>query len=289
MAEAEAAGVPLGGSWWVLDNALGLGRRLGEKKGREARLLRELKVSYPGFPEGAVLAGETPDFVVESTGDRRVGLELIEAYRGGRRRKGSPDREREGAEEEVLRLAETLYYAVGRALPVYVHLTWPPVGDRRGPLARSVRELAGAVARIVREGERTWAVGRAGRLDLGPTELEGTPLAGVLDGLSARPSGFVGAYDGRGSPWGRSLSYGREAAGIGDLAAAVAAKDRVYEACRRGCDEAWLVAALTGGPSSFDDVDDAALGHRYPSLFDRVVVLCPGARPDHRAVALVRA
>ena len=96
MAEAGAPQVPLGESWWVLDNALGLCSKLGERKGWEVLLLGDLEVSYPGFPEGAVLARETPDFVVESPGDPTVGLELVEAHRGDRRRKGSLNREREG-------------------------------------------------------------------------------------------------------------------------------------------------------------------------------------------------
>ncbi len=280
MAEAEAATVPLGEGWWVLDNALGLRRELGEKKGREVLLLRELKVSYPGFPEGLVLARETPDFVVEPPGGRKVGLELVEAYRGSKRRKGSRHREREGSEEAVLRLAEDLYYADGRPGPVYAYLTWHSGSDRgRGALPRSARKLAEAIVRTVREGAPAWAHG--GRLELGPPKLEGTPLAGVLYGLSARRTGFVGA-GGRDSPWGRSLSYAREAAGLGNLADAVSSKDRVYEACREACDEAWLVVALTGGPSSFDDAEDDVLGHPFPSPFDRVVLLCPGAGTDRR-------
>ena len=106
MAEG-APEVPLGRDWWVLDNALGLYRELGNKKGREVLLLRDFKVSYPGFPEGAVLRSETPDFVVESPGGRRVGLELVEAYRGAERRKGSLEREREGNEEAVPRSSTT--------------------------------------------------------------------------------------------------------------------------------------------------------------------------------------
>ncbi len=277
----------LGEGWWVLDSALGLYREFGEKKGREILHLRELKVSYPGFPEGEVLARETPDFVVKPPGGPKVGLELVEAYRGGKRRKGSRHREREGAEDGVLRLAEKLYYAEEHPGPVYAYLTWHSGSYRgRGPLPRAARELAEAISRIVREGAPAWAGG--GHLELGPPELEGTPLAGVLSGLLARRTGFVGA-DGRDSPWGRSLSYEREAAGIEDLAHAVSSKDRVYGACRKECDEAWLVVALTGGPSSFDDAPDVVLGHPFRSPFDRVVLLCPGASTGCRAATLARA
>ncbi|MDP9437618.1 MAG: hypothetical protein M3P49_02575 [Actinomycetota bacterium] len=282
MAKPGTPQVQLGDNWWVLDNTLALYRGLGEKKGREVLLLRDLKASYPSFPEGAVLARETPDFVVESPEGPTVGLEFVEAYRGGRQRKGSLERERESNEETVLRLAEKLYYAEPGA-PVYAYLTWPSLRERRGPLPRPVRELAGAVAGIVRAGAGAWEDG--GRLEFGPPELRGTPLEGVVYWLSARSTGFVGE-DGRDSAWGRSLSYAREVAGVGDLERAILAKDRVHEDCRKRCDEAWLVVALTGGPSSFDDVEDGVLGHRFLSLFRRVVVLCHNSRSGRRIIAL---
>ena len=284
MAEG-APEVPLGKDWWVWENAHRHYRELGGKKGREILLLMDLKVSYPGFPEGAVVRTETPDFVVESPGGRRVGLELTEAYRGTKRRKGSLDREREGNEEAVLGLAEELYYEDPGAPPVHAYLTWPSLGNRRGPLPRPVRELADAVAGIVRARAEVWEGG--GRLELGPEELRDTPLEDVLYWLSARTTGFVGE-DGRDAAWGRSLSYAREAASIGDLAPAIASKDRFYESCRKRCGEAWLIVALTGGPSSFDDVGEGVLDYRFPSLFDRVVLLCPGGGSDRRAVALRR-
>lgn len=275
----------LGDQWWVLDNAFRLYRELGEKKGREVLLLRDLKVSYPGFPEGPVFATETPDFLVEAAGGRTVGLELVEVYRGGGRRRGSRHRERQEAEERVLRLAEELYYAGGTPWPVYAYLSWPPDPEeaRSGPLPRPTWELAGEMARLLREGAPTWAGG--GRLEFGPEELEGTLLEGVLHGVSARRAGFVGE-DGRGSRWGRTLSYAPAMAGIPDLARAIAGKDRVYAPCKEKCGESWLVAALTGGPSSFEDADDDVLGHSFRSAFDRVVLICPSSRRGHRTVTL---
>jgi len=49
MTDRAAGSSALGEQWWVLDNALGLRRELGKKKGREALLLRELKVAFPGY------------------------------------------------------------------------------------------------------------------------------------------------------------------------------------------------------------------------------------------------
>lgn len=275
----------LGDQWWVLDNALRIYRQLCQKKGREVLLLRDLKVSYPDFPEGPVSATETPDFLVGMAGGKTVGLELVEVHRGATSRKGSPYRERQQAEETVLRLAEELYYSADPPGPVRALLSWPPdpKTERVGPLPRPTGDLAGEVARLVRDGASEWADG--GRLELGPDELEGTPLSGVLHGISARQTGFVGD-DGRDSRWGRSLSYAPATAQVTDLAGEIESKDRVYAACREKCEEAWLVAALTGGPSSFEDANDAVPRYSFRSAFDRIVLLCPSSQRGHRAVTL---
>jgi hypothetical protein len=234
-----------------------------------------------------VFATETPDFLVETAGDSNLGLELVEAHRGGARRRGSLHRERQEAEETVLRLAEERYYAGAwdPPEPVYAYLSWPPDPEeaRLGSLPRPTWELAGEVARLVGEGAPVWIGGE--HLELGPKEFEGTLLEGVLHGISARRTGFVGE-DGRGSRWGRTLSYAPATAGIPDLEREIAGKDRVYASCMKKCGEAWLVVALTRGPSSFEDADDAVLGHSFRSAFDRVVLLCPSSRHGHSTITL---
>ncbi len=174
-----------------------------------------------------------------------------------------------------------------------MYLTWPPIPDdtRAGPLPESTGVLAREVARLVREGAQAWTGQGSSedrRLELGTAELEGTPLRGALHSISARRTGYVGA-DGRDSRWGRSLAYAPATASVADLARAIAGKERVYAACRKRCAEAWLIAVLGGGPSSFEDADDAVLDYPFRSAFDRVVLLCPASRSGRRAVALPRA
>lgn len=278
---------PLGEQWWVLDNVLTLSRELGEKKGKELQLLRALKEWCPDFPAGTAFASESPDFLIESPEGRRVGLELVEVLQAGARSKGSPYRERESAQERVLRRAEEIYYAeYSPAAPVCIRLSWPPESgsERTGPLPRPTEELAGEVARLVREGAPRWAGG--GDLELGPSEFEGTPLGGVLERLRARETNYT-SPQGRDSPWLGDISYSRQTATAADLERAISIKDRVYEACRRGCEEAWLVVTLTGGPASFEDIEEAVLPLHFSSRFDRVVALCPGGKPGRRAVTLV--
>jgi len=287
---ADPRGEPraLGRDWWVLGNALRLHGELGRKKGREMLRLRDLKVSYPAFPEGSVFAWETPDFLVETPDGRRVGVELVDVLRGGARKKGSRHREREEAEETVVALAERIYYAGEPPGPVRGVLYWgsDPAARRPGPLPRPTEELAGEVARLIREGAPVWA--RGDLYQLGAREMADTPLEGVLSGLSARQTGYVGE-DGRDSPWGRVLYYDPETATIEDVAREVGRKDRVHAAYKGVCSEVWLVAVLGGGPSSFEDADDAVHRHPFRSAFDQLVLLSPHSRSGRRAVALPRA
>ena len=56
---------------------------------------------------------------------------------------------------------------------------------------------------------------------------------------------------------------------------------------RARCDEAWLVVAAVGGPSSRERVSDEVFCHHFRSAFDRVVLISPRADPDRRVLVLV--
>lgn len=277
---------PLGEQWWVLNRFLPLLNQLEEKKAREVELLRALKEWYPDFPPGEAFASESPDFLVEEAGGQRVGLEFVEVLRRGAKRKASPYREREAAQERVLRRAEEIYYAKDPHGPVCVSLGWPPEAEvaRSGPLPRPTEELAGEVARLVREGAPRWTGG--GDLELGPPELRGTLLDGILKKLRARKTSYT-SPEGRDSPWLSDIAYLPQTATADDLKRAVSSKERNCGAYLKRCEEVWLVVALTGGPSSFEDIGQTAFTHHLQSSFDRVVALCPGGLPGRRAMTLI--
>lgn len=155
MAKPGTPQVPLGDNWWVLDNALTLYRGLGEKKGREVLLLRDLKVSYPSFPEGAVLAREIPDFVVEPPEGPTVGLEFVEAYRGGSSR-DPPGRDSPNGRGRRLSGPHGSQRGGGRGRPARGgHI---PAGDR------SLRHRGGRRARRARRQQRRGRDRRPDRL-----------------------------------------------------------------------------------------------------------------------------
>lgn len=105
--------------------------------------------------------------------------------------------------------------------------------------------------------------------------------------MSVRKSGYVDS-SGRGSPWGSTKSSRRAVASIEDLAAAITAKDSRAGACRKKCDEAWLLLVLASPLASFDSVEEPVLTHWFSSSFDRVALLCLGSNSNHRALTLYR-
>lgn len=268
--------------WYLLDNIVGISLTTGPK-GKEIELLRELKISYPEFPKGRVFAWEAPDFVVDD-GMWKVGIEVTEVY-AGESRKGSRYAVREGAEEAILRTAEKLYYEKNPQERLYVRLTWPSDTEveRSGPFPRHTTELAREVVRLVEEGKPQWTNG--GEMRLESSDFHSTPLSGVLKGLSA--SKVAGAdVIRRGSFWGRSTANVRKVAGIEDVERTVSRKESTLEQYKDRCDEAWLVVALTGGLSSFDNVEEAVMGHALESGFDRVILLRLEGSINGRAVRL---
>lgn len=284
MADLSGGMLALGEEWWVLDNALRLYRELGDKKGRGVLLLRELRTWYRDFPEGSVFARETPDFVVENTNGRRVGLEVTECLRGaGGRRKGSRHRERWATEEKVKCLAENLYYGGLKdnpvsAKPVRVDLQWSPQSNEPERLPESVKEMAAIIARLVRETEPEWRDGRL--LEIRPERFKVASLEGVLTKLTVRREAFK-TMDGRAFVWTASRSYPTASAGPAEVAASIKTKDEVYDRCMQTCDEAWLIVALGGG-DSFQDVDEEVLDHLFRSRFDRLLLLCLDGGPGMR-------
>lgn len=269
--------------WYLLDNIVGISLTTGPK-GKEIELLRELRIAYPEFPEGRVFAWEAPDFVVDN-GRCKVGIEVTEVY-AGESRKGSRYAVREGAEEAVLRTAEKLYYEKNPQERLYVRLTWPSDTEveRSGPFPQHTMELAREVVRLVEEGKPRWKNG--GEMRLESSDFHGTPLSGVLKRLSA--SKVAGAdVIRRGSSWGRSTANVRKVAGIKDVERAVFRKEDALGQYKSRCDEAWLVVALTGGLSSFDNVEEAALRHTFESSFDRVTLLRLEGAVNGRAVTLI--
>jgi hypothetical protein len=229
------------------------------KEERERLLLEELRKSGCAFPEGLVRRGEDregrgPDFLVEDPPGRTVAIEVTELYREDERaaRKGSSLREQEGLRRKFTKTAEDGFYSSvppGQAANISFH--WLPGGLGAKELSpRLVREAAPRAASLVLQR----LAGSGGSLvHIGEDELRAAGLGDILTSIQARKTRPF--PDGRASPWCSSgPSFSLVTLGIAPLESAIAAKEAKLVAYRGWCDEAWLLLAATGGPSSYDDV-----------------------------------
>lgn len=232
-------------------------------------------------------AGNGPDFLIGNPPAKAVAVEVTELYLEDERDAGagSPRREQEGLREAFVRRAEDAFYGrepTGRAANVFFH--WLARDFGAGELApKLVRELAPVAAALVSE---RFAGSEGALVQIDEDELRAAGLGRFLVSIQGRETRPYA--DGRASPWCSSgPSFYPAAVGVAAVERAMAGKESKLAAYRERCDEAWLLVAAMGGPSSFDGVNDAVLFHRFRSSFDRVVLFCPGAAPDRRVLMLV--
>lgn len=91
------------------------------KKDQELRDVLELKQVYSAFPEGTIVPGESPDFVVQN--ERRIGIEHTKYTKAGTD-KGSSAMHAEASRKKVVLEAWSLFRrSSSTALVVYVHWT----------------------------------------------------------------------------------------------------------------------------------------------------------------------
>lgn len=145
-----------------------------------------------------------------------------------------------------------------------------------------VRELAPLAAELIAKR----LSGSSGALvEVGKDELRAAGLGSLVVSIQGRET--LPYPDGRASTWCSSgPSFSPAALGVGPVERAITAKEAKLTGYRARCDEAWLVVAAMGGPSSPDGVDDAILSHDFQSAFDRVVLFCPRADPHRRVLLL---
>ncbi len=265
--------------------------RIGKEE-REGLLLDEYRKSGRPYPEGTARRGEDragngPDFLFESPSGRTVAVEVTELYLADARSpgEGSVRREQEGLRDAFVRRAEDAFYEgdpEGRAASVsFQWLSEENGGGRLDP--KLVRKLAPIAATLV---SRRVAGSRGAFVNVGEDELRDAGLGGYLVSVQGREERPY--PDGRASPWRSSgPAFSPAPLGVGSVEGAVRAKEAKLPTYRGRCDEAWLLVAAMGGPSSFDGVADAVVEHRFRSAFDRVVLFCPRAAPDHRVLTLV--
>lgn len=263
--------------------------RIGKEE-REGLLLEEYRKSGRPYPEGVARrgedrAGDGPDFLFEAPSGRKVAVEVTELYLADDRSpgEGSLRREQEGLRDAFVRQAEHAFYESepkGRAASV--SFQWRSEDDGGARLnPKLVRKLAPVAAALV---SQRVAGSRGAFVNVGEDELRDVGLGGYLVSVQGREERSY--PDGRASPWRSSgPSFFPARVGVDSVEGAIRAKETKLSTYRACCDEAWLLLAAMGGPSSFDGVDDEVVERRFRSAFDRVILFCPWA--DHRVLMLV--
>ena len=235
--------------------------REDRKKRQEETYLRRFRENFAGFPEGAILPNEHPDFLVE-TRRGRVGVEITEYHvREPSEGRGSPMRAREATEDEVLRRAAEQYRSKGLP-PVVVNLLWHPhqaLGRRRIP------ELAAGMADSVQENlpESNRSVTIRSHQPAGrslPQEVASLTVIRresiTKDSWTSVRAAFVPTI----AP--------------PDLQEILRDKEAKVSSYRRHCREVWLLIVARGlEPSTFGDPGPEIEGHQFESSFDRVFLL----------------
>jgi hypothetical protein len=115
-----------------------------DKKKRETYHLLLFLESFEGFPAGAILPCEHPDFLVQ-TSQGYIGIELTEYYRDSGNKYGSPLRAKETHEEMVLKRASSGYKQRGLP-PVHVGIHWSPSNHL---IASKIDQLAATLIDLV--------------------------------------------------------------------------------------------------------------------------------------------
>jgi hypothetical protein len=240
------------------------------KKARERQALERFRQSYPGFPTGAIVDSESPDFLVLGNG-RTIGIEVV-GYVSGQGKGGSRERLQEKLRKRVVDTARVIFER-DHPIPLWVNVFFRPGLQLHG---RSVDALATALAEAVAGG---YPKQGAGRVDLGFDDLEESLWErGVLTVHIHRLDGLER------NVWG-SVEAGFIGWEIEELAQALAPKESKVATYRTRCDEVWALIVAEGlYPSSIFSTDRLQNQSPLASGFDRVVFF---DLQELRAVTLV--
>jgi hypothetical protein len=232
--------------------------RNADKKPKEEGLINRVKSLYSGFPEGELMSGEEPDFLVAHD-NVIVGIELTEYIRGQRGGGGSLLRAQEETRQKIMAEAARLFSEKsGAVLNVYAH--WNP--NLENALKKTdITRVAEEIAKLVLE-----------RLPSDPSERGTIDPWAEPDDLVIDP--YITLLSFQHSPVARwsSGNAGFMGTNTSDIQWIISGKDKKIYTYRKKCQEVWLVIVADGSYlSSIPVLDGVIAAHQYQSTFDRVL------------------
>lgn len=230
------------------------------KKAKERLYLEAFRRHYAGFPEGAIEASESPDFLLVSD-SRCIGIEVTEVFQDGSGTEGSLLKAQEGEWERAIRNACGVYEE--RMLPpVLVDVGW----DSNYRITRSRRRTL--EAELVRSVENATPEPNDFR-QVDQTGLPESPLPKEVAYLS------VARFDGVSeSEWNYSRGGFVSALTPEDIDLILVGKEERIQAYQEGCKELWLLIVLEGlHESSLLRVAQEVRGSVFQTRFQKLFVL----------------
>ena len=237
-----------------------------QKKEIEDHWLRRFKESFPGFPEGQIVPGEGPDFIVQ-TEEGPIGVELTRCFRAPDR--GSVLREQESLCERIRKKAEEEYEKRGyprAAVAVHFNTRYHFTKHEVDALALALADLA---FRDLTKEHKSPSVQEYDGI------IEEEELPEFVTRVGARPMpglprSFFSPVMGGFIP-----HLLRE-----EVQAVIDQKNQKVEVYRKKCSKVWLLIVAEGMPSSMFDVPPGFDKTVFRTDFDRVFFLQSfGTRP----------
>jgi hypothetical protein len=248
----------------------GVPQSLDVKKQRECSILFRFVLDYERLPARRVMLGEHPDFRF-SLGRRRIGMELVEAFKPnpiGEVSRGSIWKEQERLQDEIVDRAKEIH-ATNGGRPLRVRVSFADTRFSK----RDVAPAAAALAALVPKTSKTRDQSNGGR--------NGWP--NWLADLRVAPRPKLVRHR---AHW-NAHHAGCVPCATASLRLAIRAKEEKLADYRKShCDEYWLLVYVDGtSAASFMELTDKRT--IFASKFDKVFVFSPMADdPEERVIRL---
>jgi hypothetical protein len=232
------------------------------RKEIERQHLHSFRYLCPDFPAGELIESETPDFLLVTDAGRNIGIEHTQVFK-----QDGADETAEQADEATKEFIKTAAKQRAEALdlpPAHVTLFFNPqylrrtVGSKRRSFTKAERQtIAENIATFV--SDHMPVQGHSVELDWRPGQPRQVDLIHI---------NRVHPVDRHDWHWLEMNAIQYDA--IERLQAAITRKSKMYDACRRVCDECWLlVVAHSFLSSGTIHPGEASLAHVYNSPFNR--------------------
>lgn len=242
-----------------------------EKKRKELATLTHLRTLLTSFPQGSIVPGEEPDFIITLNDGRRVGVELTELHREVSQAEVAPQSQ-EALRHRIVRRTQEIYVTSGgpfldvSVLFANIELTKASVQ----PLAQKIAEIVVSIIPAV--GEVRYAKPDYRNENDFPEEIHHVRVFKL-------PDATRNFFSAPGATWVATLQHE-------DVERVLSAKNERCLSYRNKADEVWLVISCNGEYMSTWFKGTAQIQEQtFQTKFDRVFLL---SHFEHQVIEIRR-